>query len=731
MIGHKKSVSLSMKMRTDAAKLDRSLSRSSSVPGQASASSLPMINAAENFKMTMSKRERMMHSTKQEISSDSASGNIDAVSSGGVFADREMMTMVSAQCVRCGESASCCMSCTEFLAEEALNFYRKTRARGAASLFANAITQTGVTVVVKYMIFSLWKNGFLSRKWSSKKKEFKADLWFRYHYLRYTFKAWVTFKTHNLVERRDKRIEEAEKRAAALEALANQAENMKKGAEMIAKKLTKEKDGYVSVIEKQARQIEELKESLAKERSRVVGLSSLSTTLLELESLASTLGENDSKDVHNRLYIAAASQLPNFDYGKTFNEEDTADLIVSENKRRDKGKIYKPDQLDEDVEMIEWLMNWASSKSRDAGTGQDPVSGKPLDTVLPKYKKINTWDDMKNGAQLLRLVISLIWDSPLAKTGTSLRLPIPEGMEVPPSATPSFDFEGTVNAVKAAKSSFDTITLALDLAVTHLGVPKFQMGDIADCRPDVYTAFMGYLMIACSSPASHSSNLGRVSKLITDYEEVAKRVQDSRAFIMTGQIKKIKTRWEELQGITSVKIVETVVNEAGVSAQSAGASEEKTDSAETKEDKEGGGGGGGEAAAEGKDSGGSSDEGKQQGSEQGQKADDEAKEKVPEKEVDPELAKLEKYFSLTGAIDEYLSLLGVPNEEFIYSKQAGPVREQVQSYGESVEELKILRKNLAVHNARLENSYKVSNDVRNAMSKFQFECLINQLNWIE
>jgi len=80
------------------------------------------------------------------------------------------------------------------------------------------------------------------------------------------------------------------------------------------------------------------------------------------------------------------------------------------------------------------------------GTGLDPVSGKPLDTILPKYKKISTWDDMKSGAQLLRLVISLIWDSPQAKTGTSLKLPVPEGMEVPPSQATSFDFEATVTA---------------------------------------------------------------------------------------------------------------------------------------------------------------------------------------------------------------------------------------------------------------------------------------------
>jgi hypothetical protein len=102
--------------------------------------------------MSKEHREEMLREmARQELAMERIASNIDAVDSGGVFADRTVMTQPSASCVRCGNHASVCMSCTEHLAEDALNFYRKTRARGAASLFANAITQTGVTKVVKYV----------------------------------------------------------------------------------------------------------------------------------------------------------------------------------------------------------------------------------------------------------------------------------------------------------------------------------------------------------------------------------------------------------------------------------------------------------------------------------------------------------------------------------------------------------------------------------------------------
>ena len=264
IINKSKPVSLSMRMRTDAAKLppERHSARGTGAGSQSQSygGSLPDISATGPG-MPASSSSRNMSSThnlslglnydlthrkdlsvgRQELDVERQSGIKDYLESGAVFADRTKMTMPTASCVRCGEHASTCMSCTEYLAEEALNFYRKTRARGAASLFANAITQTGITTVVKYIVYSLWKNSFRTRKWAAKKKAFKAELVGRKHYMGPAFNAWSSFRTQNKVDRRDKDIEALTKRVAALEAATNQASNLQKNAENTLAKCKKRK----------------------------------------------------------------------------------------------------------------------------------------------------------------------------------------------------------------------------------------------------------------------------------------------------------------------------------------------------------------------------------------------------------------------------------------------------------------------------------------------------------
>ena len=47
--------------------------------------------------------------------------------------------------------------------------------------------------------------------------------------------------------------------------------------------------------------------------------------------------------------------------------------------------------------MVEVLLQWASSKSRDANSVMEPGSGKSL-SFLPKYKQIQGFPDFKSGA---------------------------------------------------------------------------------------------------------------------------------------------------------------------------------------------------------------------------------------------------------------------------------------------------------------------------------------------
>ena len=225
-------VSLSMRMRSEATVPPRPAPEDSTTfPEIPQTTTMPIQRhkLKPNLSLTSSKVERLKMSAEQDLIMEASSGNIDAISSGAAFADRTLMTRPTAACVRCGNHASVCMSCTEYLAEEALNFYRKTRARGAASLFANAITQTGVTKVVKYVMFMMWRNGFA--KWLGRKKEYKVNIMYRNHFLKACFTAWTKETMSCVKENRDKRIIELEKRVETLEVVAKQASNMKDAAE--------------------------------------------------------------------------------------------------------------------------------------------------------------------------------------------------------------------------------------------------------------------------------------------------------------------------------------------------------------------------------------------------------------------------------------------------------------------------------------------------------------------
>lgn len=728
-----------MRMRTEAAKLppegrgSRPDGTSGSLPDIGGMSNSLNPKLSSTYSMTISRKD----AARQEIEVERASGIIDYVSSGGVFADRNKMTMPIAACVRCGEHASTCMSCTEFLAEEALNFYRKTRARGAASLFANAITQTGVTIVVKYIIYMLWKNGFRTRKWASKKREFKCEILFREHYMRFTFNAWVKYKNTNCFVRRDSRIEELEKRVASLESATTQANNLKANAEAMLSKIQKEKNGYLDTISKQTARIEYFEAALHKERGRVVGLSSLTMPVLSYEEVTTKLSANEKEDIHRNLFIAAASQQPAYDYGKCFNAEDIATLNEAEAKRRNKGsKLPKAENLDEDIELVEMLLNWASTKSRDAGSNMDPVTGKTLDTYLPKYKKAKTFDDFKNGTTMLRLVVGLLWDTP-QPGHTTLKLAQPSSVHVVAAATTDaeeetemgFNHEKVLEDIKSAqKTPFEMITCATDLARKYLALPSFQVGDLVACRPEIYTALLGYLMLASASPAQSANSLSKVSTLISSFEKAVSNTEYAKHQITLKEVKNIQRAWASVHGV-DVEIIESdgaseVVVEVDVSVTAAenvvdadgNVIAPAPDAESTAE------AGDGLPAAETKE--GESDETKTCAVEE---------EAVVEVEQEEQSEALVKYSKLAAAVDAYITLLGEQNtEDFAFaSSNVSPLSEQIRVFGDSMAELKAVKSELNEHQQKTDMGFRLGTDARLLMSRFQLELLTSELKWLE
>ena len=736
IINKSKPLSLSMRMRTEAAKLPPergTIGGSASLPeiGIGTGSSSYDLKLSSTYSLTKSKKD----AARQEIEVERASGIIDYTASGGVFADRTKMTMPNAVCVRCGEHASCCMSCTEFLAEEALNFYRKTRARGAAALFANAITQTGITVVVKYIVYTLWRNGFRTRKWSLRKRVFRADVMFRLHFMAYTFRAWAEYKNQNLFDRRDKAIAELEKRVVSLEASTVLANNLKTNAEAVLARNQKEKDGFLRTIVQQEQHIQQLQAALQAERGRVVGLASLTMPVLGFEKLADQLSENERKDIHRQLFSAAASQQPTFDYGKAFNAEDLQTVKEGEVKRRLKGKKYKAEDLDEGVELVEMLLTWASTKARDAGANIDQATGKPLDTILPKYKKAGTFAEYKDGKTLLRLVVGLMWDTP-QPGHTTLKLSVSDGLAPPgqdgeeaTAASPLFDHVQVLQAVKTAqKTPFEMISCAVEMAIKYLALPPFQVGDLIACRPEIYTALLGYLMLASASPAQSTGSLSKVSSLINTFEKASENAAYAKRQITLKEIKSIQKCWAELHGVGAAD-AEGVGPEIGLEAQPAATDARLDTEAEAKAARK-------EARREKREEDGEPPEEAEmrvsvgENVAEGQDKATTADTAILETGVDPE--SMGKYYKLAAAVDGYLNLLGEQDVEHLkFEKKDGPVRTQIGDFVGTLDKVAAVRASLNDHLQRADQGFRLATDARLTMARFQYELLVSELKWVE
>ena len=78
--------------------------------------------------------------------------------SSGVYPDRHRAQQPTNVCVRCSNHASICMECNEKLSEDAVNFYRESRAEGALVFFNKAIISSAQSQIAKFVVLTMWKN---------------------------------------------------------------------------------------------------------------------------------------------------------------------------------------------------------------------------------------------------------------------------------------------------------------------------------------------------------------------------------------------------------------------------------------------------------------------------------------------------------------------------------------------------------------------------------------------
>jgi hypothetical protein len=203
------SLSLSQKMRADVTHNSQSISKPSR------SRTLPQLKA--NTSPTYSGLFEQYSPHRGRNAFTRLSGLPDSVNSSGLLSDISIPKHPSSLCVRCGTTAALCMGCAEQDAEDALTFYRKTRAAGAATLFSKAFVEAGFRKLLKFMVFRLLKNSCQTRIRQRNKKKAIVEKLFGTNLVYIPFAAWRRYTKENIVNRKNKTIEQLTAQIAVLE----------------------------------------------------------------------------------------------------------------------------------------------------------------------------------------------------------------------------------------------------------------------------------------------------------------------------------------------------------------------------------------------------------------------------------------------------------------------------------------------------------------------------------
>ena len=93
---------------------------------------------------------------------------------------------------------------------------------------------------------------------------------------------------------------------------------------------------------------------------------------------------------------------------------------------------------------------------------------------------------------------------------------------------------------------------------------------------------------------------------------------------------------------------------------------------------------------------------------------------------------LQKYTSLCSAIDSYLSHLGdFDSDTMTYDNSNSIITDQVDSFFSFFTEVNTLQGKVKEHTISTDEGFKLANQVRAAVSKYQQEMLFSELKWLE
>ena len=289
------------------------------------------------------------------------------------------------------------------LIEKSVNFYRQSRARGAANLFANALAQVGITKLTKFILFKLWANGNRYRAFLKRRNRRIVDRAYFVASASFSFQAWKQYVRLTVNERDTETIEKLQdSKRKLLEADKKQKEE-KKFLETIVSGLQKDNVASKKALRDKDEEIASLKAQLCTEQCRVVGLVGLAGALKNLSgTLEGAVGSSEAVFRHGMAAHLRHPATPA--YADLFDA--TARVQLQEKNEQLQESSNGPSGLSTAI-----LLRWVNALSLRAKTETDERSDKKIDAFMPPFKQADGIAALRDGEQLSRVVAVLVQDA--------------------------------------------------------------------------------------------------------------------------------------------------------------------------------------------------------------------------------------------------------------------------------------------------------------------------------
>lgn len=511
-------LSLSMKMRVETMRIPRSKSLTDS------SQAFPSI-ATINDGLTLTKSPKMFKDKMKENALrtpnqfERLSGSLDFMASGGVFPDRTTIVHPVAVCVRCAGNAAMCMPCTELLCQESLTFYRKTRAIGAASLFQRAVTEAGLTKLMKFAVFKLWLNYLKKIKILRVRREKGAEKLFFMKGAQIPFFAWRSFVKTEVLERKDKTIQELRERISAMEGTFSRVQFEKANTAKQIKQLQSDLSSSEREVKSNQKIIESLEKTISIEQSRVVGLCAMARPVMILTKLVDDVRDWNISDLNNDYISSRKNNITGHDFSRIFLDEQYISSLIKKQIKQQSARSsssnnkYTKEISGENIDVEFMLLKWANSMIEESGLLIEKNSKKYLEAFLPVSDVPRSFPDFSDGFQLARIIIGLIVQAYIYQSPH-------ESLD---------DFYPTIEefdiAKKAKNSTEKILPIVLNLGIKYLSLPIFKAEDIIDGKVEIIRALITYLFLI-ASPSRFNDDNETIAKEVSDFKDLLENIDE-------------------------------------------------------------------------------------------------------------------------------------------------------------------------------------------------------------